>query len=137
MPKSETAYRPIRVTLLALITLAMALWNGLRLGQAIVLWNILDKYGRWPLYIAISGGLWFLGGIILFQGLWRRKFWSWSLAIGITLLYEFYYWLDRTLVQEQNANWPFALATSIIFLLIIMLILFSPQTRQYFSKRNL
>jgi hypothetical protein len=77
MPNSETNFRPIRVTLLALLMLVIALWNGLRLGQAIFFWKTLQEYGASPWYIVISGGFWLLGGLALAWGA-RRDYWQYG-----------------------------------------------------------
>jgi hypothetical protein len=129
--------RPFRITLLGMISLFFSLWNILRLIQTIIFWNTLDKYAGRPLDIAISGGMWSLVGLILCFGLWRGEFWSWYLTFGTALGFEFYYWLDRLKFQGEHTNWPFSLVTSVIFLVIIMVILFSSRTTKFIFKRNL
>jgi hypothetical protein len=137
MPKLEIHARPFRVSLLAFLILMVSFWNVLRLGQALIFWSILNKYGGRPLFDAISGGAWFLVGIFLFFGLWRGKYWSWHFTIGATFSFEVYYWLDRILLQEQHANWPFVLVTSFIVFSFFIFILFSYPTKQYCSQRCL
>jgi hypothetical protein len=129
--------RPFRVKLLGMISLFFSLWNILRLIQTIIFWYILDKYIGRPLNIAISSATWSLVGLILCFGLWRGEYWSWYLTFGTSLGFEFYYWLDRLLLQGEHSNWLFSLVTSAIFIVIIMVILFSPRTTKYIFKRNL
>ncbi len=137
MPKSETNHRPIRVTLLALLSLAIAIWNGLRLEQALVFWSILKEYQAepGPLYTAICGGFWLLAGLFIVWGLWWGKAWAWFAALGGAAGYGSWYWFGRLVLQKPHSNWPFALVTTVIFLFIILLILFSSRDRKFFSKR--
>lgn len=134
MPNSETNHRPICITLLVLLTGSIVLWNGLRLSQAISFWDILDEYGGRPLYIAISSGVWFLGGLILCFGQWRGKYWSWPLSIGAALAYEAYYWLDQLIIQKLHTNLPFVSIFNLLLLSIVGLILLSCRTQKYFSR---
>ncbi len=115
MPENR---RPTSVTLLALFSLALALWNGLRLVQAISFWNIIIEYeGKpGPLYLAISGGLWFIAGLSIAWGLWQRKTWAWFAAVFGFGGYGSWYWFDRLFLQEPHSNWPFALASTVFFL---------------------
>ncbi len=126
--------RPVGVNILAVLILCTALWNGLRLGSAIFYWQILENYGSNSLYIAISGGVWFVAGLLLAWGLWRGKAWAWIAAISGTASYGCWYWFDRLVLQKPHANWPFALGTSVIFLLVILFTLFSYRTRRFFHR---
>jgi hypothetical protein len=133
MSSSETR-RPTRVILLALIVLAVATWNGLRLGDAIFFWKTLEAYNSHPLYISISGGIWLISGLFLFWGIWMRKAYGWMATLIGTITYSAWYWFDRLFLQESHANWPFVLILNIIFLLLILLILFSNKTRRFFLR---
>jgi hypothetical protein len=136
MLKQEIPKRPFQVTLLAAFTLVIALCNGLRFWQAIAFWTTLSIYGDRPLYETISGGLWFIGGLILFYGLCRGYSWSLVLSVGVTISYGIYYWLDRLLLQMYRANWPFSVIISCTFLFLFFFLLLSKPTRQYCSKRH-
>jgi len=133
MTRSEIK-RPGRVVLLALAVSVFASWNGLRLGEAIFFWKTLAEYGAHPLYIAMSGGVWFIAGLLLAWGLWRGKAWAWLAAIGGAAGYGRWYWFDRLVLQKPHANWPFVLGASVIFLLFILIILFSRNTRRFFQR---
>jgi len=126
--------RPVGVNILAVLTLCTALWNSLRLGEAIFFWKTLAEYGAHPLYIAMSGGVWFIAGLLLAWGLWRGKAWAWLAAIGGAAGYGCWYWFDRLVLQKPHANWPFVLGASVIFLLFILIILFSHNTRRFFQR---
>ncbi|MCX6038271.1 MAG: hypothetical protein NTW99_10350 [Chloroflexi bacterium] len=128
--------RPFSVTFLALIVVFTAVGNGLRLGEAVFFWKILEEFGANPLYISISGGTWLVAGIVIGYGLWRGRAWSWAAAFGGAAIYGFWYWFDRLVLQEPHANWPFALAFTVLLAGFFAFILFSPKTRAYFNKQE-
>ena len=131
---SLVTQRPLRINLLALLVLALAAWNGLRLGEAIFFWKTLENYGAHPLYIAISGGVWFIAGLLLGWGLWLGKPWAWAATLGGTVSYVAWYWFDRLVLQEPHANWPLVLIANIVFLILIFSILFSHKTRRFLKR---
>jgi hypothetical protein len=125
---------PVRVYLLAIIFLWLAAWNGLRLGETIYFWKTLETYGAHPLYIAISGAIWLMTGLLLAGGIWRGKTWGWvAMLVGI-VGYTAWYWFDRLVIQEPPANWPFVLIVNIVILLVLFTILFLPKTRRFFKR---
>ena len=126
--------RPIHIVFLAILALWMAVWNGLRLAETIFFWNTLQNYGAHPLNIAISGAVWLITGLLLVWGLWMGKTWGWAAMLGGTTTYTAWYWIDRLVLQEPHANWPFVLIVNIVFMLIIFAILFSHQTRSFFKR---
>jgi hypothetical protein len=134
MTSSPVAKRPVRVNILALLVLAVAASNGLRLDKAVFFWKTLEQYGAYPLYICMSGGFWFITGLFLVWGLWQGKAWGQIAAISGTAGYTFWYWLDRLILQEPHSNWLFALISNIIILVMILFILFSDRTRRFFKK---
>ena len=136
MLKPETNPRPTRVTLLAWLAFAIALWNGIRLVQAIIFRSVLKEYqaAPGPLYAAVSGGFWLLTGLAIAWGLWRGKSWAWFATLGGAAGYGSWYWFDRLILQKPHSNGPFALVTTVVILFVILLILFSPRARKYFSN---
>ncbi|MBA4379988.1 MAG: hypothetical protein C0393_04770 [Anaerolinea sp.] len=119
--------RPARVTLLALLVLTVTAWNALRLGAAIASWQVLIEYGAKSLYIAISGSTWALAGITLFVGLWWGKVWARKAAFLAAAGYAAWYWFDRLVLQTHRANWPFALAVTLVLLVHICELVSSKQ----------
>ena len=117
-----------------MLVLAVAVWNILRLGETVFFWKTLENYGAHPLYIAISGAVWLIAGLLLVWGLWQGKAWGWAAMLGGTAGYTAWYWIDRLVLQKPHANWPFALVANFVFLLIIFAILFSRQTRSFFKR---
>jgi len=126
--------RPIRVICLVIIVIFAASWNGLRLGETIFFWKTLETYGATPLYIAISGGVWLISGLLLAWSLWLGKAWGWATALGGTVGYTTWYWFDRLIMQKPHANWLFVLLANLVFLLITLLILMSHKTRRFFKR---
>jgi hypothetical protein len=111
-------HRPTSVAVLSLFILGLSLWNGLRLGQSLLSWSILKEYQAQPgpLYDAISGGAWFIIGLLITWGLWRGRVWAWYGAPSGAVIYGSWYWIDRLIFQETHSNWPFALVSTIIFI---------------------
>jgi hypothetical protein len=137
--------RPTGVTLLALFILGLALWNGLRLVQAIVFWHILKEYQVEPgqLYIAISGGFWLLAWLSNVLGLWLGNAWGWFSTLGSMVGYGAWYWFDRLVIQKPNTNWQFALLATVIFILIFTVLFhrnaihfFFPTSTRWREKQN-
>jgi len=112
----------------------LAAWNGLRLVEAIFFWKTLAEYGTHPIYIAVSGGVWLIAGLLLVWGLWLGKTWSWMAAFTGTAGYAAWYWFDRLVLQKTHANWPFALTATVVSLLIILPILSLRSTRLFFQR---
>jgi len=128
--------RPIRVTLLAILILIIALFEGVRLGESIYFWKTLIEYGAQPLYLSVSGGIWLIGGCLLVWGLWQGRRWSWLGSIVGTIAFTLWYWLDRLFLQQPHNNGPFAVVASSIFLVLILVILLTRRTRGYLLKRG-
>ena len=134
MMVSPESKRPVRINILALLVLAVATINGLRLGEAIFLWKTLEEYGAHPLYISMSGGVWLIIGLFLVWSLWQGKAWARLAIICGTVGHTSWYWFDRFVLQEPHSNWPFVLITNIILLILISCILFSQRTRSFFKR---
>jgi hypothetical protein len=127
-------FRPIRISILAICILWFTGSNGLRLGEAIYFWKTLEEYRLSPLYISLSGGLWLTIGLTLVWGLWQGKAWA-RMAVTIgTILYTFWYWFDRLVLEKPHANWPFVLSANIILLLIFFSILFSQKSSLFYKR---
>jgi hypothetical protein len=128
--------RPTSITLLSFAIVGLALWNGLRLIQAIAFWSILKEFhsNPGPLYLACSGGAWFLAGSSIALGLWKGKEWAWFMALGGAFLYTCWYWCDRLALQEPHSNWPFALVFNGLILLSFGLLFRHNVIRYFFPK---
>ena len=130
----EKNIRPIGITILEILFLLFAAWNDLRLGETIFFWKTLAEYGADPLYIALTGAIWLIVALLLFWALWRGKTWGRAAALAGTLVYSAWYWFDRLALQKPHANSPFAVVANIVFLLFILIILFSRKPRRFFQR---
>jgi hypothetical protein len=131
---SARSPHPIRISILAIFILSFAVWNGLRLVEAIFFWRTLEEYSVSPLYISLSGVLWLIVGFTLVWGLWKGKTWGRLAVIFGTAAYTSWYWFDRLVLQESHANWPFVLIANLILLLIIFYILYSQKIRRFYQR---
>jgi hypothetical protein len=127
-------YRPLRISILAICILWFTALNGLRMGEAIYFWRTLTEYRVSPLYISLSGGLWLIAGLKLVWGLLQGKAWARTAVTCGTILYTFWYWFDRLVLEEPHANWPFVLTANIILLLILFSILFSQKSSLFYKR---
>jgi hypothetical protein len=134
--KTPQPTRPKSVTILSAGVLIIAGLALLRLVAAIQTWAFLANLpGYSPLYIAISGGLWSIGGSLLFWGLWRGKGWAPRAArLGLPI-YAGYYWFDRLVMSSEQVltNAAFALAVTILGLLFCYWALSRPGSTLYFG----
>jgi hypothetical protein len=115
--------RPTTVTVFSVFILGLALWNGLRFAQAISFWSVLREFQAepGPLYIALSGGFWFIYSCSIAWGLWHGKAWSWFGALGGAVCYGCWYWFDSLVFQEPHSNWPFAIVSTVFLLSFFIL----------------
>ncbi|HTX91879.1 MAG TPA: hypothetical protein VMC09_11760 [Anaerolineales bacterium] len=126
--------RPIQVTLLAIVGVFFSLGSAIRLGYVIYLWGPLTEYKGHPLYIVLSGVIWFASGMILAWGIWKGRKWAWAATLGVIAAYLAWYWFDRLVVQTPHSNWSFVLIAQLVILAVLLAILFSPRTREYFHR---
>jgi hypothetical protein len=128
--------RPIRIYILVICILWFTGLNGLRLGEVIYFWKTLEEYRIpiSPLYISLSGGLWFITGLTLAWGLLHGKAWA-KMAVSCGMIgYTIWYWFDRLVLEKPHANWPFVLIANFILLLILFSILFSRKSSLFYKR---
>jgi len=130
--------RPFSVTFLLYLVLCLTAWSGLRLASAIQWWGTLLEFAAppGPLYIAISGAVWLVAGIGLLWGIWQAKTLIRVALAGVGAGFVLWYWCDRLLLQASRANWPFALGTTLLLLVLVMICVAHPGTRSYFTQRE-
>ncbi|MGD9093483.1 MAG: hypothetical protein PVF74_11605, partial [Anaerolineales bacterium] len=125
--------------LLALGVLSMAAINLFGFVQAILNWELYSAILPIPLtYLALSSLIWGLAGLPLVWGLWLGRVWAIRFTLFFVLAYTLYYWLDRLLLSANagGSNWPFAVITNLILLLIIFWILYRPPAKAFFGEAN-
>lgn len=116
------------VGLVELGLLVIASLGWLRLWRSIVDWYWLDYAGisPGPLYLAITGALWGILGLLGYVALKLRRKWSRTAAFGVGLLIVITYWIDRLLVSgvEITAeNSGFMVLVSVIGLVYALIVL--------------
>lgn len=130
--------RPFSVTILLYLVLCLTAWSGLRLVSTIQWWGTLDEYAApaGPVYIAITGGAWLVAGAGLLWGMWQAKSWIRVALLGVGAGFDAWYWCDRLLLQTPRANWPFALGATFLLLILVIICIAHPGTKEYFIKRE-
>jgi len=129
--------RPFSVTLLAVLVLMFAVVNLMRFFQTLRQWDFLASLLPFsPTYLAASGFVWSVGGLILAWGLWRGKPWSVRYTLLSMILYIMYYWLDRIVFANHAArviNWPFILAVTVSLLVWTWWVLSRHKNLEFFG----
>jgi hypothetical protein len=126
--------RPLGIKIIGILTIWLIVWNGLRLGMSIFYWNTLDEYNAHPFYIFLSGGIWLTAGLFLLWTLNQRKTSSRKTTLVVAVGYTSWYWLDRLILQKPHANWLFSITINLIFLILIIVLLFSRKTNLYLQR---
>jgi hypothetical protein len=125
-----------------MLALGVLIFSGLhllRFARAVALWGFLaELLPISPLYLALSGLVWGLAGLILTCGLWQGRRWASRATLPAVLAYSLYYWLDRMILFPQGGslNWPFDTALNIILLIVIAWILSRRNSKVYFGEMN-
>jgi hypothetical protein len=129
--------RPVEVKILTILFVWLALWNSLRLVQAIHFWETLSAYEArgGPLYSSVSGGVWAGAWLALGWALWQGKAWAWGAALGGAAGYGSWAWFDRLIVQEPHGNELFVLVSMAVGLVFVFLLLFSKNVRDFCHER--
>ena len=128
--------RPFGVTLLLWMVLCLSAWGMLRLFAALRWWEVLDQYGArlGPLYLAFTGAVWAIAGVVLVWSVWAGKSWSY-LAIPVSIfLWLAEYWLERIIFQDPRANLDFMISVSIVLSAVTLIIIFNQNTRDFLVK---
>ena len=131
-----TRNRPFGVTLLLWLVLTLITWGAVRVSASLRGWAVLDEYGSSlsPLYFLVTGAGWGVaGGVILF-GLWSRKAWIRPAFIASIVIWMLEYWIERTFFQSPRANLIFALACSVVVIIVAAILTILPGTISFFAK---
>ncbi|MEZ0395909.1 MAG: hypothetical protein ABWK53_05725 [Anaerolineales bacterium] len=130
--------RPQTVTLLTLFVLFFSAWNGIRLGQAIILRDLLQTYRARGgfLYPALSGGFWLVISLMIAWGLWRGAARIQKIAAVAAALYALWYWFDRLVIQIPHPGWPFAMGITLVLLAAFYIDLFDPQVSKFIQSKS-
>ncbi len=134
-PEARQAAQPGRRSSCWLSLQRWVLWIGfayltitgwVRMVAAIVDWYWLNltKMSPGPLYLAISGGLWGLVGLVaLFWIVLRRPAYR-LVGAAAALFFALTYWIDRLFISTSpSGNTPFAILLTFFLLLYVFLVL--------------
>ena len=104
--------------------LLLSLNGWLRLQQAIYYWSILEQLKLYPsaLYLAISGGLMGLSGLVVGLMIWFHQTLADWAALAIAVVWLGVTWLERLALAATPAasvNWPFMLGFTILVLIAV------------------
>lgn len=126
--------RPFSVTILLWLVLSLTAWSGLRLASAILWWGALLEFASppGPWYISISAGVGLATGIGMLWGMWQARPWIRAALIGAGAGFALWYWCDRLLFHIFRVNWPFALGATALLLVIVMICVAHPRTKEFF-----
>ena len=131
--------KPFSVTILIISVLIFTAWNGLRLYEIILYWEVFVQYNSHPgaYYLASFSLIWLISSLIILIGFLKRKskhviF----LAKLISILYVAWYWIDRIVFQNTLINILFPLIITVIMLLFILILLNLKHTQIYFKLRE-
>jgi hypothetical protein len=85
--------------------LGLSIYGWLRFQQSLALWDILIQIGIWPgpLYLAISGAVWGMLGLVAGVGLFLRKNWAARFTQAAVLFMAAWYWFDRLVLVKSEA----------------------------------
>jgi len=137
--KPASLKRPFAVTLLVIEVLILTGINVFRCLSAFQYWDFLSSIAISvsPLYLALSGALWFFIGSALIWMIWRGQPDAPKLLRRMTVIYGLYYWVDRWLLSISilRERWPFALIMTVFGLVFVFLTLTRPKVSIFFMRR--
>ncbi len=118
---SSSQTRPKRsavLIILSIVTLLISMLGWLRLLVAIGDWDYLGEVAPavLPVYLAISGMIWALIGMVSAVGIWFRRRWALILLGCAVASFTVWYWMDKLLLSanpEAISNWGFSLVLTI------------------------
>ena len=128
--------RPFSVTLLLGLVLILSAWGAVRFTAALQWWNVLNEFDSRlsPVYLAATGIVWCIIGIVLLWGIFFRTAWSRSALIAGMIVWQVELWIERMTLESQVSNLPFALTVSCLFLGAIITLSLHRSTRAYLDK---
>lgn len=116
----------MKVVLFSYGLVSIAGW--VRMIGTLVNWNWLIFAGVWPgpLYLAVTGGLWGVAGMVAVIWLWMRREWTRKAAFGVALFLAVIFWADRLMVAPLHPygnNNMFAAIMTLLGLLFAWVVL--------------
>ena len=131
--------RPLGVTLLAAGVLTFSVLNLTSLVVTLQDWQFWQVWLPIPaVYLAISGGVWFLTWTPLAWGIWKGKAWAGRFTPVVALCYAIYTWLDRLLLKTaaDNPNTVFAVGLTVLLLIFTYWNTQHGKAQAYFGQQS-
>lgn len=130
--------RSFELKLLIFILLVVGWFGALRFYQALHDWSLLQvmELPVHPLYFALSGTVWAIGGIGSAVGLWLRRRWAPALTRLTMAVCALWYWVEVLLFRHSAldaANRPFALVMTALLLIYTFGTLALPRQVRFFQ----
>ncbi len=134
----DTPGRTFELWLLALGLLGTSLSGWLRVQAALSAWSFLIQAGMdpGPLYQAVMGAAWGLGGLVCAAALLLRQKWAPGATRFSVLLLAAWYWLDFAFFTRASAahdNWPYMLVLTVIGLGFTFAVLALNRQKRFFQ----
>ena len=116
--------RIVNVTIVTFFVLCFTFWYALRVYSSISNWQVMLEFGANPVYILITGLVWFLAGLGLLFLIWKNHFLTIRAGLLVSGLYTSWYWADRLFIQASAApNTLFSAVFSTVLFVIFGFIL--------------
>jgi hypothetical protein len=132
--------RPRILSVLVIFIFLAALFQVYKFIQVLLQWSKLTELPLTvsPIYLAGSGIIWGLSGLVLSWGLWTGRSWSRKTGLVLSLAYAAFIWVDMTLIAEPDIlknRWLINLFYTILGLTSTWLVLNLTKTRNYISSK--
>ena len=138
-PERRGPRQPISLTIVILMFILWIVLGWLRFSEVLSQRALIDEFFApgtfW--YLAGAGLIWGLAGLPILFGLAIRASWTVKTIWIAGLLYPIVYWVERLFLWKGpgvQANWPFMLLLTIIWLVILAWVSQSKRVKQYLKK---
>lgn len=133
--------RPLPLRLVFWVLILWSLLGWLRLSRALLDHALIVRTLSSGYFWAISsqGLIWGLAALPALWGLTFRTRWARTAILVDAVLYPALYWAERLFLwQDETArgNWPFMLALTLIWAVIVFWGLCAKQSRDYFDNKT-
>jgi hypothetical protein len=133
-----TPERTFELWLIILGLLVVSLLGWLRLQFVVSAWAFLQQTGfePGPVYQALFGAAWGLGGLVCAVALWAGWRWApWATRLTVLLLAA-WYWVDTlsfNRAPDALINWPYQLALTLVCVGFTLGVLALNRQKRYFG----
>ncbi len=138
-PQRNGPRHPLSLTIVTLIFIIWMILGWLRFSEVLLQWALIEEFLSpstfW--YLVGAGLIWGLAGFPVLLGLVIRAGWTIKLIWIAGLLYPAVYWFERLFLWKDpgaQANWPFMLVLTLIWLGILTWVSLSNRVRQSLKK---